>query len=278
MDIEIENTIQVMRCIHGADISMYDVGFLQQVLDKRRAATKNACLPDYVSYLTLNPAESQCLSSSLNITLTEFFRNTLTFANLENWLLPNLINQKTDNNELRIWSAGCSTGQEAYSIGMLVENILAKKTKTIRYRIIATDISEFALTTAQKGEYSQDAIQNIRVKDINNYFDQFGTMYQVKDSLRKQVSFSSYDLLDLYTSSPQESIFGNFDIVFCCNLLFYYQPEIQKRILKKLINTMAEDGYLITGEAEKHVVTSLGGLRMVAPPSAIFQKSLRGLK
>lgn len=276
MESEIDTTIQLMCNLYDLDISMYDVSFLKQATDKRRAATQNDTLPAYVKYLSGDSAEARNLFDSLNITYTEFFRNSLSFANLEHWILPDLINGKSENQELRIWSAGCSSGQEAYSIAMQVENILTKNPNSFRYRVIATDISESALSVARKGEYNQDAIQNIRTKDLNNFFEKSGTMYKVSERLKNQVSFSSYDLLDTLTSSPQESIFGNFDIVICSNLLFYYQPEIQQNILKKLINSMAENGYLITGEAEKHVAKLLGSLRMIAPPSAIFQKECRG--
>ncbi|NCB74522.1 MAG: hypothetical protein EOM51_07255 [Clostridia bacterium] len=86
----------------------------------------------------------------------------------------------------------------------------------------------------------------------------------------RTISFSTYDLLDKSTSSPQESIFGNFDLVICSNLLFYYQEKYQRFILKKLINSLDESGYLVTGEAERHSVTKIGGLLMVSPPSHIF--------
>jgi len=272
MKNELMDTVQVMDSTYGIDISKYDDTFLKQAIKKRCAATEAKTLSEYNQYLSGNVAEVQILFVSLNITYTEFFRNTLTFAHLEQWILPELIERKSKMNELRIWSAGCSTGQEAYSIAMLIENLCAKKTKAFRYRIIATDISESALTVARRGEYNKEAIQNIRVRDVNSNFEKAGETYKVCERVRKHVSFSIYDLLDNLCSYPQESIFGNFDLVICSNLLFYYQPEYQHRILKKLINSMAGNGYLISGEAERHVITKVGGLRTVVPPSPIFQR------
>jgi len=261
-----------MDSIYGRDISKYDDTFFRQAIEKRCTVTRADKIADYITCLSGNISEAHNLLGSLNITYTEFFRNSLTFAHLEQWILPDLIKRKSKTNEIRIWSAGCSSGQEAYSLAMLFENICAKNPKPFRYRIIATDISESALTTAKKGEYSQEAIQNIRVKDLNNYFEKSGEMYKVCEQVKKHISFSIYDLLDKQYSYPQESIFGNFDLVLCSNVLFYYRPEYQHLILKKLINSMAECGYLMTGEAERLTVTKVGGLRLAAPPSPIFRK------
>ncbi len=278
MESELFKTVEVMNRVYGMDISKYDDTFLKQAIEKRCAIIETEKISDYITYLTGNIAEAQIFFESLNITYTEFFRNPLTFAHLEQWILPNLIERKTKTNELRIWSAGCSTGQEAYSVAMLIENICAKKTKTLRYRIIATDISQPALITAKSGKYNQKSIQNIRVSDLNTFFQWSGEMYKISERAKKNVSFSIYDLLDNQCSYPQESIFGNFDLVICSNILFYYQLKYQHCILKKLINAMGEHGYLITGEAERHVVTKVGGLQAVAPPSPIFQKASGGLK
>ena len=186
--------------------------------------------------------------------------------------MPRLIENKPQNGELRIWSAGCSTGQEAYSLAMLLENINASKQKKTRYRIIATDISQDALLAAGKGEYNEREIQRVRVKDLKEFFVKSGETYTVCDRLKQHVSFSFYDLLDSRSFCPQESIFGSFDLVLCCNLLFYYKPNYQRSILKKLKNSVAENGYLITGETESHTAAKYCDLIPVSPPSTIFKQ------
>jgi chemotaxis methyl-accepting protein methylase len=224
-----------------------------------------------------NPDEVSTLLESMNITYTEFFRNPLTFAHLEQWILPSLLEEKSENNELRIWSAGCSAGQEAYSIAMLIENIHACRARECRYRIIATDISESALVQARKAEYNERDIQKIRIKDLNEFFIRSGESYTICDRLKQHVGFHTYDLLDHRSSYPQESIFGNFDLVVCSNLLFYYKPEYQQVIVNKLMNSMDKQGFLLAGEAERQIFKKFKGLYQVAPPSPIY-KQRRGVQ
>jgi chemotaxis methyl-accepting protein methylase len=256
---------------------MYDDKFIKQVVDNRLDIKQIKNPIDYFNDLSNNPVEAETLLQLLNNNHTEFFRNTLTFAHLEQWMLPNIMETKIGNNELRIWSAGCSTGQEAYSIAMLIENINSKKKEKTRYRIIATDISETALLEANKGIYNESDILKIRVKDLNDFFLKSGDKFKINEGLKKNISFTTYDLLDNLSAYPHESIFGNFDLVICCNLLFYYKQNHQDQILAKLINSMDENGFLITGETEKQSVSRLNDLYLVVPPSPIFKKR-RGAK
>lgn len=278
MDDDLSAIIHTMNSVHGFDVSQYDYAFLKQTIEKRCAAIETKKYFDYDIYLSNNLEEAQNLFHALNINYTEFFRNTLTYAHLEHWILPRLIEKKSPDSELRIWSAGCSSGQEAYSIAMLVEKISAKRQQAIRYRIIATDISKSALALAENGDYTEEAIQNVRMKDVKEFFVKSKDKYTVIDRLKKQISYSTYDLLESRSAYPHESIFGNFDLVFCCNVLFYYKTDSQLYILNKLINSMAEQGYLITGEAERQTVVKHSPLLAVASPSPIFQKKHGGVK
>ncbi|MBI9094751.1 MAG: protein-glutamate O-methyltransferase CheR [Sphaerochaeta sp.] len=263
--------IEIVKIVGDLDISNYDDSFLRQSAEKRFAVTGTSTLSEYVQFVSETPAEAPKLVRSLNITHTEFFRNSLSFAHLEQWILPSLLAGEAEGSELRIWSAGCSTGQEAYSIAMLVENMQTKKSKKLRYRIIATDISESALLQGSRGKYSEKDIQRIRVKDLKEFFIKTGDTYTVCDSVKSHVSFSSYDLLDSFSSYPQESIFGDFDLVVCSNVLFYYKPNCQMDIVKKLINSLDKGGYLITGETERHTMEKFSELYQVAPPSPIYK-------
>jgi chemotaxis methyl-accepting protein methylase len=273
MDDRIEEIVNAVYDLCGIDVSGYEDTFLAHSLEKRFSVAKTDDIADYIRHLAGNPDEAAILLRSLTVTHTEFFRNPLTFAHLEQWILPSLMEAKSDHSELRVWSAGCSTGQEAYSIAILAENINSQRQRPVRYRIVATDISQEALLEASRGEYREAAIQKIRVGDLKEHFLKSGETYAVCDRLKQHISFSSYDLLDNRSSCPQESIFGGFDLVVCSNLLFYYQRSHQERILKKLVDSMDENGYLITGEAERLIVRRRGGLCQVAPPSPIYKIS-----
>ena len=268
----IHSMIKTAQDLSRKDLTQYDDAFLRQTIERRCEFLGFSDLQEYQRILSNNETEAGLLVRALNITYTEFFRNVLTFAQLEQRLLPNLIDKKAAGCELRVWSAGCSTGQEAYSVAMLLENELEKGRKAFRYRIIATDISESALEQASRGAYREEDVQNIRIRDINRYFERTEEGYTVCERLKQHISFSRYDLLDPKSANPQESIFGNFDLVFCSNVLFYYKKRSQSLILKKLANALAGNGYLITGEAERDLVQKYSGLCAVVSPSPIFQK------
>jgi len=271
MNEELNEIIRVMNQRHGRDISMYDESFLLKSLGKRWVATGSKTAGEYCRYLEENSTEAHGFYSSLNINYSDFFRNPLTFALLEQWIFPKLISQKASGGEIRVWSAGCSTGQEPYSIAMLLDKLTIAGGKMIRFRIFATDTSQSALALAREGVYAKDGVQNLKLKEINSYFTVQGETYTMTSRLRDCVNFSTYDLLDQSSANPPDSIYGDFDIVFCSNLLFYYKADIRHFILQKVQQSVSPLGYLVTGEAERALVEKNDRLKMVAPPAAIFQ-------
>lgn len=271
MDNEIDKIIRIMGQKYDKEVSMYDESFLIKSIEKRYIVTGTKTTDAYCKYLEGNSNEANLLCEALNINYSEFFRNPLTFGLLEQWILPGLKSLKSGGGEIRIWSAGCSAGQEAYSIAMLLDNLCAAGGKEMRFRIFATDISETALEIGRKGVYDKDGVQNVRLKELQKYFNKIGETYTIDPKLRNQINFSNYDLLDKFSSNPPESIYGDFDIVFCSNLLFYYKPDIRNFILQKLQKSIAMNGYLVTGEAEKALVDKIDKLQMVATPAAVFQ-------
>lgn len=271
MSTELNKIIMVMKQNHGRDISMYDEAFLLRSLERRWDSNDMGKSEDYCSYLKENRVEAEALQSSLNITYSQFFRNPLTFALMEQWILPSLIRQKQIGGEIRVWSAGCSAGQEAYSIAMLLNELIDETGEALRFRIFATDISQDALDLARAGIYNQDAVQNVNVKQLHKYFVKKNDQYSIVPHLRQNITFSTYDLMDQYSSNPPESIYGDFDIVFCSNLLFYYKPELRRLIIKKMKKSMSTMGYLVTGEAERAFLEKEEKLEMVIPSTTVFQ-------
>lgn len=271
MNKELNEIIMVMDQFHGRDISIFDESFLEKSLERRRVITGTKKVSEYRSFLEKSTLEADVFYNSLNITYSEFFRNPITFALLEQLILPELINQKPDGSEIRVWSAGCSSGQEAYSIAMLLAELVATNERTIRFRIFATDTSQTALALARDGVYDQDAIENVKLYQLNQYFFKKGDTYTIVPQLRQSIAFSTYDLLDEYSANPPESIYGDFDIVFCSNLLFYYRPEIQLAIIQKIHKSISAIGYLVTSEAERAYVEKATKLQMVAIPTSVFR-------
>jgi chemotaxis methyl-accepting protein methylase len=266
--------IQTLEKTHGLRINVYDEEFLRKSIGKRLAENGIKNVAAYEEYLADNRAEAECFCQSLRINYSEFFRNSLTFALLEQQILPALIAEKKQSGqkEIRIWSAGCAAGQEIWSVAMLLDELLTAKESPVSYRIFATDLSESDLAKARAGIYSAEAAGNICLKHLNRCFSRQGDAYIVVPRLRAHVEFSVYDLLDEHSSCPADSLYGDFDLIFCCNLLFYYKPDIRQRIISKICRALANGGFFVTGEAERDMVTKQEGFCPEAPASAIFKK------
>lgn len=263
--------IALMREAHGRDLALFDEAFLAKSLQRRRDRTTFANWPAYVDCLAHDQAEAGALCQSLSIGYSEFFRDPLAFALLEQVILPGLL-QQSGQAGLRVWSAGCAAGQEAWSIAILLEEQNAEREHPVPFRIFATDSVEASLTEAGEGVYDAASVQQLRLKHLRQYFTVTGDAYRISPALKTRVDFSVFDLLAEGTTSPVAAIYGDFDLVFCCNLLFYYRPEVRQRILDKIVRALRPGGYCVTGAAEREIVARQTGLHAVVPPAAVFQK------
>ena len=276
MNQELDNIIKAMARLHGRDLSLYDDVFLAKSLEKRLAATGIPTLTDYGELLAANGIEAETFFLSLSISYSEFFRNPLTFALLEQQVLPVLLADKERSGQktLRIWSAGCAAGQEAYSLAILLNELTESRKHPVAFRIFATDNSVAALTAAHQGVYDAMELQNVRLKHLGKYFAGQGGTYKVLPELKCQVNFSVYNLVEEGSDSPSSSIYGDFDLILCSNLLFYYRPEIRQLILGKMHRVLVPGGYLVTGETERDIIVRTPDFRAVVPPIPVFQKAL----
>lgn len=263
-----------MRQAQGRDLSLFDEAFLAKSFDRRLSVTSCNSAAAYLQRLREDRAEAEDFFRSLNISYSEFFRDPLAFALLEQVVLPGFVQEKEQagRSELRVWSAGCAAGQEAWSIAILLEELNAGRERPVPFRIFATDGSDAPLALARTGVYDAAEVQKVRLKHLRKYFTVAGESYQIVPALTDRVDFSAYDLLAEGSSSPAAGIYGDFDLILCCNLLFYYRPEIRQRILDKLCRALCPGGHLVTGEAEREIVAQHEGLRAMAPPAAVFQK------
>ena len=246
--------------LRNHNISIYDNSFVEKAVESRMAVIGCKTIEKYQELIDGTSSEEDALFSSLHIHFSEFFRNPLTFAVLEQIVLPRLIRQARSEGrrEIRIWSAGCAAGQEPYSVAILLDEMLNGNDKSIDYRIFATDACETQIARARKGRYTEESFGGMTLKRFNSWFSRSGAEYVVNSRLTQRIDFSVFDLLDNRLSCPSASIFGGFDIVLCCNMLFYYKPEIRKGILNKLAHCLGRGGYLVTGEAERGFVLENG--------------------
>jgi len=274
MTNEIGKYIQLIQERYALDVSMYDRSFLEKSIQSRISSTMCGNFDAYLDYMSRVPDESMQLVNQLKNSYSEFFRNPLTFSILEQVVLPKFFNEKIKNNahEIRIWSAGCASGQEAYSLAMLLDGMKNTHYTKTSFRIFATDNSFKELDLARKAVFDFKSIKNIRLEMVEKYFERREETFQLNANLREQVDFSVYDLLDKDSGSPPASIYGDFDLIMCSNVLFYYQPEYQQFILKKIYRSLKPGGFFVTSEAEKQIVNSFIGFSPFLVPAAIFVK------
>jgi chemotaxis protein methyltransferase CheR len=269
-----ENAVFLMFDKYQIDISMFSDSLILNVIENRMSQRNEVQYEKYLQFLTNNPSEADQLKNSLANSYSTFYRNPLTFAFLYQYVLPRIIADKVtnNNNEIRIWSAGCASGQEAYSLAMITDDLLKHTNTKTWFSIFATDNLPPELEAARQGIYNPEELKNVPYGFIDTYFQKKGDAYLVSDHIKQHVEFSEFDLLNSTTSAPPTSIFGDFDLVMCCNVLFYYKPAIQKMMLEKFHRSLAGDGFMVTGEAETGIVNSAAGFRNYMSPAAIFRK------
>jgi len=212
-----------------------------------------------------NPKLTKDVIEAMTINETYFFRDKAPFDQFRNVMLPALIASRQNDKRLRIWSAAASTGQEAYSLAMILDENAARMPGW-KIEILGTDLSDQVLEKARKGIYSQFEVQRgLPTPMLLRHFNQIGDSWQISDAMRSKVTFRQMNLLADYTS------LGRFDIIFCRNVLIYFDAARKMDILGRMTRILAPDGFLTLGASE-----SLIGLKtdLVPHPEhrGIFQR------
>ena len=204
----------------------------------------------YKAKTDLTKSLQRKIISRITTNETQFFRDTVPFELLQHKIVPDLIDLRTDGSSdlfpvpIRIWSAACSTGQEIYSIAVVLKELLTDL-KRYNIRLLGTDISDEAIAKASYGKYNKFEIERGLSKDrLHKYFTPHGDMWKIKDEIRAMVSFKRFNLL-----SPLMEL-GKFDIVFCRNVAIYFAPEDRKKLYYQIAEVLEPDGYLIVGSTE----------------------------
>lgn len=232
---------------------------------KRRAAYNNfEKLDNYLAFAKGSPQEIEALAKDFLISVTAFFRDTEAFDCLEKKVLPAIVNGLAPDQEIRIWVAGCATGEEAYSMAIMVSEILGESIKDRQVKIFATDIDTAALTHAGKGIYTPAVVSQTTPAHLEKYFVQEGNGYKVTAEIRKMVIFSRHDIV----KNPP---YCNMHLISCRNLLIYMTPALQQKIYQMLFFGLKPEGYLFLGSSE-NPLPILKGLKIVDKKSKIYKK------
>jgi two-component system CheB/CheR fusion protein len=241
---KLESFLEEVRNNNGIDFRSYKTPTIMRRLQRRIVATGSGDLDGYIPYLQDNPEEYEHLVSAFLIKVTEFYRNRELFDFLQQELIPELVEKaRNQDNQLRIWSAGCATGEEAYSLAIMVSEALGKDLQHFNVRIFATDLDEEAVDFARHGLYSSAALAGLPEELVDRYFVNEDDSYQVTKRVRNMIVFGQHDL-------AQRAPFPRMDLVVCRNVLIYFTPELQKRALQLFAYSLKDDGYLLLGTSE----------------------------
>jgi chemotaxis protein methyltransferase CheR len=249
----------------GLDCNGYRDEYLKRRFAIRLTATGTNTYRRYVRYLKKNPDEYNLVLNDLTVNYTTFFRDRDVYVYLEKTVLPRLFK----SNEVKIWSAGCATGEEPYSLAILVQNLLGKKLANCKVTILASDLDEDALAKAVKGEYSRKQLNGLEDSLIGKYFSNNGESYQVKDFVKQLVSFEKHNLM-------KPSLRKGFDLILCRNVMIFFSRESQQQIHMHFYNALREGGYLVIGKAE--VMSGLPSQKFLCDNvnCRVYQKSFAG--
>lgn len=200
-------------------------------------------IPEYVNFLRKNPGEAQPLLRDLLISVTNFFRDKESFAALERDIVPRLFNGKNGSDSVRVWCVACATGEEAYSIAMLLCEYASKLDDPPKIQVFASDIAESSIADAREGRYDETITADVSPERLRQFFTKDGDFYRVKKELRELVLFAPHNIL-------QDSPFSRQDLVTCRNLLIYINRQTQEKVLEVFHFALRQNGYLFLGASE----------------------------
>ncbi|QEG33289.1 chemotaxis protein CheB [Bythopirellula goksoeyrii] len=238
-----EAIFRLIREEYGIDFSHYKPNTVVRRVERRVSLLHSADIDDYVSNLENDHEELNALYRDLLIGVTRFFRDTEAFSFLKAEVIPELIAKKADGDELRVWVAGCASGEEAYSLAILIDEALRSARKNLDVKIFATDIHPNSLEFAATGFFPKESLSQVDPERIKRYFEESAEGFQVNNHLRQMMVFAKHNVF-------KDAPFTRLDAISCRNLLIYLQPLAQKKALSLFHFGLRTGGILILGPSE----------------------------
>jgi chemotaxis protein methyltransferase CheR len=243
---DLRKVIYTRSGIHFPDNKKY---VLESRLASRLTELELENYDDYIAFLTMGPYqqdEFQEMFNRITINETSFFRNEPQLDVFEKHVLPELLEARKGVKRLRIWSAACSSGEEPYTLAMQVHRSLGLRINDWKIEIVGCDISEKVLEVAQEGVYTDYAMRTTSPLVKSKYFKQDGTQWKLDESIKKMVNFQLHNLKDRLGAKR----FGTFDVIFCRNVMIYFDDPMKDTVLQCFSDQLASDGTLFIGHSE----------------------------
>lgn len=241
----LQKILRLLSTRIGHDFFLYKKSTLYRRIEKRASLHQIDGISEYASYVEQSPEETDALFRELLIGVTRFFRDPEAFKYLEDKIIPDLVKSAEPGGSIRVWVPGCSTGEEAYSLAILLRECIddVRPDAGIKIQVFATDVDDRAIEVARKGLYPANIAADVSPERLQGFFTQAESGYLVKKLTREAVVFAPQDL----TADPP---FTKMDMVSCRNLLIYFSPELQRKVLPILHYALNPKGILFLGTAE----------------------------
>ncbi len=253
------------------DCNHYKDSYLQRRLAVRMRDRGARTYGDYISLLKSDPGEYDELLRDLTINVTQFFRDHAVFKALEEAVLPMLIYRKVTRGEasIRVWSAGCSSGEEPYSICILLRELLGEEFDNFSLTIVGSDIDEEVLQSAQEAVYLPRQVVNVPRAYLERYFVPDNGSYRLCQEIKDMVRFRN---IDLFTGTAG----SHFDMILCRNVVIYFTREMQERLYMRFYSALREGGYFVMGNTETLVGEAAHRFKQAFVRERIYQKEADG--
>jgi two-component system CheB/CheR fusion protein len=262
---EFTKLLDYLKASRGFDFGAYKVSSLMRRIQKRMHEVGVRGWAEYTDYLEVHPHEFEPLFDTVLINVTSFFRDTPAWHHLQEKIVPAILEERGPDQPIRAWSAGCATGEEAFSLAILLTEVLGEELFRRRVKIYATDADEGALATARQGSYETRQVTSIPQDLLDKYFERTGGRQVFRNDLRRCIIFGRHDLI-------QDAAISRLDLLVCRNTLMYFNAEAQEKILARFHFALNKSGYLFLGKAET-LLTHANSFRPVDLKYRIFTRS-----
>ncbi|RZJ76152.1 MAG: PAS domain-containing protein [Flavobacterium sp.] len=252
--------LRLLRIKTGNDFSHYKQPTIRRRIARRMVVTKLENPNDYLKFLRNDKNELDLLFNDILIPVSYFFRDKEIFESLNKTVFPLILQKKSADQGIRIWVAGCSTGEEAYSIAICLHEFLAEKNEDIKVQVFASDISENVITKARAGIYNSEELQNVSELRLKNYFTKTDGAYYIKKEIRDTCVFAVHNFV-------KDPPFAKMDLITCRNVLIYLDPFLQKKSLTTFHYALKSHGTLFLGKSES-----------VGPAANLFEPLVKNSK
>ncbi len=239
----VDKILRIVKTKSKYDFKPYKISTVERRIQRRIGLTGARSAEDYISLLNKGTREVDNLVSDLLISVTEFFRDKEVWDKVVLDIVPSIIHSKAEGENIRVWVPGCASGEEAYTIAMILETSIRNSNKKINYSIFATDIDQFALEHARSGYYPIPALESMPAQYKKDYFVLAGDTFKVSKQLREKIIFSDQNLLE-------DPPFSKLDMISCRNLMIYFGNAAQKRAISMFHFALSKGGYLVLGTSE----------------------------